>query len=238
MADLGRIGAQSYSFRKFSLEGALDQLALLGLDTMEFCGVHIPADPAHPLLGNAAALLQARGVRVPCYGVEGFTADAAANRRLFELGRALGVAFLTADPAPEAFDSLEELVDEFGIGIAIHNHGPGARYDRAADTLRAVAGRHPRIGACVDTGHCVRSGERPADVIAALGPRVLSVHLKDWKAGGAETILGEGDADLPAVAAALRAAGFCGPVIMEYENSPDAPVADMCKGLDHWKQFI
>jgi sugar phosphate isomerase/epimerase len=238
MADLGRIGAQSYSFRKFNFEGALDQLEALGLRVMEFCAVHFPADPADPGFGRVLETLRARGVLVPSFGVEGFTADRAANRRKFELGRALGVECLTADPEPGAFCHLEELVDEFGIRIAIHNHGPGARYDKAADTLRAVDGRHPFIGACVDTGHCVRSGERPADVIAALGPRVLSVHLKDWKTGGEETILGEGDADLPGVATALRAAGFSGPVIMEYENSPDGPVADMRKGLELWNRLI
>ena len=238
MADLGRIGAQSYSFRKFGFGGALDQLEALGLRIMEFCSVHFPADPADPGFGKVLETLHARGVRVPCFGVEGFTADRAANRRKFELGRALGVEFLTADPEPGAFDNLEELVDEFGIGIAIHNHGPGARYDKAEDTLHAVAGRHPLIGACVDTGHCLRSGERPADVIGALGARVLSVHLKDWKVGGEEAILGEGDADLPRVAAALRAVEFSGPVIMEYENSPEGPVPDMRKGLELWNRLI
>ncbi len=238
MADLGRIGAQSYSFRKFSFEGALDQLEVLGLSIMEFCAVHFPADPADPGFGKVLETLRARAVTVPCFGVEGFTADRAANRRLFELGRALGVECLTADPAPEAFDHLEELVDEFGIRIAIHNHGPGARYDKAADTLRAVEGRHPFIGACVDTGHSLRSGERPSDVVAALGARVHSVHLKDWKIGGEESILGEGDADLPSVAQALRAAHFAGPVIMEYENSPEAPVPDMRKGLELWNRLI
>ena len=238
MADLGRIGAQSYSFRKFSFEGAVDQLEALGLHIMEFCSVHFPADPADPGFGKVLDTLHARRVTVPCFGVEGFTADCAANRRKFELGRALAVECLTADPGPDAFDSLEELVDEFGIRIAIHNHGPGARYDKAADTLRAVEGRHPFIGACVDTGHCLRSGERPADVIAALGARVLSVHLKDWKIGGEETILGEGDADLPGVAAALRAMDFSGPVIMEYENSPEGPVPDMRKGLELWNRLM
>ena len=238
MADLGRIGAQSYSFRKFSFEAALDQLEALGLHIMEFCSVHFPADPEDPGFGKVLDTLRARGVMVPCFGVEGFTADRAANRRKFELGRALGVEFLTADPEPGAFDNLEELVDEFGIGVAIHNHGPGARYDKAEDTLRNVAGRHPLIGACVDTGHCLRSGERPADAIKALGARVLSVHLKDWKVGGEETILGEGDADLPRVAQALRAADFSGPVIMEYENCPEGPVPDMRKGLELWNRLI
>ncbi len=238
MANLGRIGAQSYSFRRFSFEGSLDQLEALGLRIMEFCSVHFPADPADPGFEKVLATLRARGVLVPCFGVEGFTADRAANRRKFELGRALGVECLTADPEPEAFDSLEELVDEFGIRIAIHNHGPGARYDKAADTLRAVEGRHPFIGACVDTGHCLRSGERPSEVIGALDARVLSVHLKDWKIGGAETILGEGDADLPGVAETLRAVDFSGPIIMEYENSPEGPVPDMRRGLTLWNQLM
>ena len=238
MADLGRIGAQSYSFRKFSFDRAIDQLEALGLHIMEFCAVHFPANPDDPGLGKVLGTLRARGVLVPCFGVEGFSADHAANRRKFELGRALGVECLTADPEPEAFDSLEELVDEFGIRVAIHNHGPGARYDKAEDTLRAVEGRHPFIGACVDTGHCLRSGERPAEVVEKLGARVLSMHLKDWKIGGEETVLGEGDADLPGVALALRAIDFSGPVIMEYENSPEAPVPDMRKGLELWNRLI
>ena len=56
--------------------------------------------------------------------------------------------------------------------------------------------------------------------------------------GGDETVLGEGDADLRSVAEALRAIDFSGPVIMEYENSPEAPVADMRKGLELWNKLI
>jgi len=84
----------------------------------------------------------------------------------------------------------------------------------------------------------VRSGERPAEVIGALGVRVISVHLKDWKTGGGETVLGGGDAELAAVAAALRAVDFSGPVVMEYENSPEAPVPEMRQGLHLWKRLI
>ena len=32
-------------------------------------------------------------------------------------------------------------------------------------TLNAVRGRHPLIGACLDTGHALRSGEMPHEVI-------------------------------------------------------------------------
>lgn len=228
------MGAQSYSFRKFSFEDSIQCLKNLGLRDMEFCGAHFPCDATHERFDYVKQTIARAGIRVPCYGVEGFGGDAAANRRKFEFAKALGVQVLTADPAPEAFDDLEVLCGEFNVRIAIHNHGPGARYDKVDDTLRAVAGRSALIGACVDTGHSIRSGEKPHEVIKALGSRVISLHLKDWVHGGKEQIIGEGDMDLAAVARELKAIRFAGPIMMEYEESPDNPVPDMKKGWANW----
>lgn len=236
--DVFPLGCQSYSFRKFNFEDSIKQLKKLDLDIMEFCGVHFPADAAAEGFPKVKATLADKAVKAPCFGVEGYGADAAANRGKFEFAKALGVSILTADPAPEAFDNLEQLCEEFQIKIAIHNHGPRARYDKVADTLKAVEGRHAFIGACVDTGHSIRSAEKPHEVIKALGSRVISVHLKDWKTGGEEQILGEGDMDLLAVAKALFEIKFKGPVIMEYENSPDNPVPDMKKGMANWRRAV
>lgn len=233
-----RVGAQSYSFRKFGFDDAIRRLKELGLEQMEFCRVHFPPDPDLRDLPRIKATLAAEGVRVPCYGVEGFGADAEANRRLFEFAQSLGATVITADPAPESFDDLDRLCEEFAIAVAIHNHGPGARYDKVEDTLKAVKDHSPLIGACVDTGHYLRSNEMPHDVIDALGARVISLHLKDWKIGGNETILGEGDLDLVAVVRRLKAIGFTGPIMMEYEESPDSPVDDMRRGLEHWNHAV
>ena len=231
-------GAQSFSFRNFDLAGAIACLKQLGADTMEFCAVHFPPDAEDAGFAEVRRLLAEQDVQVSCFGVESFTVDAAANRKKFEFARALGVQVLTADPTPEAFDNLEALVDEFQIKIAIHNHGPGARYDNVEDTLRAVKGRHPFLGACADTGHYLRSNELPQEVIRRLGDRLLSLHLKDWTLGGKEQILGEGDLDLSAVASALLETGFTGPIVMEYEESPENPVPDMKTGLANWRAAV
>lgn len=233
-----RLGAQSYSFRTFDFAGSLECLKGLGLSMMEFCNVHIPPDAAAAGFFSMKQRLAAAGVRVACFGVEGFTADAAANRKKFEFAKALGVEVLTADPTPDAFDNLDELCEEFQIKIGIHNHGPGARYDGVRDTLKAVQGRHPFIGACVDTGHVIRSGEAPHEVIEQLGARVHSLHLKDWRCGGEEQILGEGDLDLRKVAQAAKAIGFDGPVVMEYELEPREPVTGMRKGMENWLRAV
>ncbi|MCX5757123.1 MAG: sugar phosphate isomerase/epimerase [Candidatus Hydrogenedentes bacterium] len=229
-----RTGAQSYSFRSFDFEGSIRCLKELGVPYIEYCSVHFPCDAADEGFAHVKQRLHAEGVQTLCFGVEGFGPDAAANRKKFELAKALGIEALSADPTPDSFDNLGKLTEEFGIKIAIHNHGPNARYDKVADTLNAVKGHSPLIGACVDTGHAVRSGEKPHEVIEQLGARVLSLHLKDWKFGGEEQILGEGDMDMVAVARALDALGFNGPVVMEYENSPENPVPEMKIGLDNW----
>lgn len=229
------MGAQSYSFRNFSFEDSIKCLKQLGLMDMEFCGVHFKPDASAPEFARVKETVAREGIRVPCFGVEHYTEDFATNRRKFEFAKALGVQVLTADPTPDSLDNLEELCEEFGIKIAIHNHGPRARYDKVADTLSAVKGRSPLIGACIDTGHVIRSGEKPQDAIEALGDRVLSLHLKDWGAEG-EVIIGEGDMDVDAVARALKSVGFDGPLVMEYEESPDNPVPDMKKSWDNWQQ--
>ncbi len=236
-ADLSKIGAQSYSFRHFDTAGAIHCLDELGLGFMEFCAVHFPPDANDPGLAAVKGLISEHKIQVPCYGVESYTEDAALNRRKFEFAKALGVEILTADPTPEAFESLDVLCEEFQIKIAIHNHGPKARYDRVEDTLNAINGHHPFIGACVDTGHSIRSGEAPHEVILALGDRVHSVHLKDWTFDSDETILGEGDMDMQRVAEALKEIGFNGPIMMEYELDVENPVPGMIRGMQHWREI-
>jgi len=230
------MGSQSYSFRKFDLNGALACLQELGLNQMEFCGVHFPADKDAEGFAGVKAAIEAAGIAVPCYGVEEFTADEAANRKKFEFAKALGIGILTANPTADSFDGLDDLCEEYQIKIAIHNHGPGARYDKVSDTLAAVGGHSPLIGACLDTGHCIRSGEKPHETIEALGDRLISMHLKDWIHGGAEQIIGKGDLDLAAVVKGLKALGFTGPIMMEYEESPDNPVPDMKVGWENWQK--
>ncbi|MCP4642529.1 MAG: sugar phosphate isomerase/epimerase [bacterium] len=228
------MGAQSFSYRNFDLAGAIRCLKETGLNDMEFCAVHFKPDKDDPEFAQVQTALAESGINVPCFGVEGFGPDAAANRTKFAFAKALGIQVLTADPTPDSFGNLDALTEEFGVKIAIHNHGPGARYDKVDDVLTAVEGHSPMIGACADTGHYLRSSEQPHEVIEKLGDRLISLHLKDWKIGGDEQILGNGDMDLVAVAKALKTVGFSGPIVMEYEESPDNPVEDMKQGWANW----
>lgn len=232
-----RMGSQSYSFRNFKNPAdAIAKLKELGLSTMEFCSAHFKPDATDPGFAKIKELIVSSGITVPIYGVEGFGKDEAVNRKKFEFAKALGLEMMSADIEKDAFDSVDKLCHEYNIKLAIHNHGPGARYDKVADTLNAIKNASNMIGACVDTGHVIRSGEKPHEVVKALGDRVLSMHLKDWKHGGREQTVGEGDLDLIALAKELKALRFAGPIMLEYEDHPDDPVPYMKKGLENWQK--
>ncbi len=172
------------------------------------------------------------GMSISAHGVNRLTKDAAANRQVFEFAKALGIPTITADPDPDSFDNLDELVKEFDIRVAIHNHGPGHRYNKAVDVLNAIEGHDVRIGACADLGHYIRSGQRATEVIRLLEGRLYGIHLKDFAEMKKKTkgvILGKGHLDVEGVFLALKATDFPadGAISLEYEENPKDPIEDI-----------
>jgi sugar phosphate isomerase/epimerase len=231
-ADRPNLGIQLYSLRGYTVDEALQHARDLGLRFVEF----YPG--MFPMTDDAAAIAAMKkkvadlGLTTSAYGVVGFTKDADANRRMFTFAKAAGIGTLGADPDPESFASLDELVKEFDIRIAIHNHGPTHRYNKAIDVLQAIEKHDPRIGACADLGHYLRSGQKPTEVIRLLAGRLYGIHLKDFADMQDQTrgvILGRGHIDVPAVFAALEQAKFPadGALSIEYEEHPENPLEDL-----------
>ena len=232
------MGCQSYSFRSFSFEDAIGELKKTGLNNLEVFSGHMPPASEHENFAATKKMVDASGINVLSFGVENFTKDEEASRVKFDFAKAMGIEVLTANPMKNAFNSLDKLTQEYGIAIAIHNHGPGAKYDGVMDTLEVVKDMNPLIGACVDTGHVIRSGEKPHEVLEALGDRVISMHLKDWVHGEEEQILGEGDMDLIEVAKVLKKINFAGPLMLEFELFDKNPAPGIIKGLENWQKAI
>lgn len=237
------IGIQSYSLRKFDLTEALRHIQGLGLHYVEFYGKHFDPASSAEQIADMKSLLAKTRLKINAHGVHGFTKDHAANRRLFEFAKAAGFRNLTADPAPDSFDSLEKLVEEFGIRIAIHNHGPGHRYDGLESVQKALKDRHKLIGACIDTGHVLRSAEDPVKWINELGPRVFALHIKDvaeQKARTHDVVIGKGHLDVAGMFRGLKKIGFPadGSLSIEYESNPDNPVADIAECLGVAREVI
>lgn len=220
-----KMGIQSYSLRNYGFEDALDLTRDLGLKYWESYSAHIPTVRAKA----EAHLREAteRGVVVAGFGVVGFGKDMDANRKTFEFGKALGIQYFSADPDPDAFDSLDKLVAEYGIAVGIHNHGPGHRYDTIKVIQEAIQDHHELIGCCIDTGHFLRSEEDPVEAVEAFDTRIYGVHLKDVKDAKVFTVLGQGDLRTAALLKALadREYRYC--LALEYEEHPESPMDEI-----------
>lgn len=226
------IGIQSYSLRNFPADVAIQYAADLGFKSIEFYSGQYPLDSSPEKHSEMKQKLASLGLKCFAHGVNGFGKDHEANRKIFQFAKAAGLKNITADPHPDSFESLDKLVAEYDIRIAIHNHGPTHRYNKVVDVLNAVKDHDPRIGACADLGHYIRSGEDPVQVIRSLGNRLYGIHLKDFAEKQDKTkgvILGKGHLDVVGVFRALKAVNFPidGALSLEYEENPKDPIADI-----------
>jgi sugar phosphate isomerase/epimerase len=226
------MGMQSYSLRHYKVDEALKHIQALGLHHVEFFGSHLSPEAGPDDIAAMRRTLRRMEIAMSSHGVNHFSKDHEKNRKVFEFADRAGLRNISADPDPDAFDSLDKLVAEFGIRIAIHNHGPGARYASISDVKRAVEGHHKWIGACADLGHFIRSGEDPVKAITELGDRLYGVHLKDFadaKADARGVILGKGRLDVVETFRALRKVRFPadGALSLEYEEKEADPIADI-----------
>jgi inosose dehydratase len=227
-----KMGLQSYSLRGLKTDGhadldkALAATKGLGLHYWESYTAHVPMNDPKALEAARRALSEA-GVALAGYGVVHMGTDADANRRMFEFAKSLGLEYMSADIEPGAFDAVDKLVEEFGVAVGIHNHGPGHRYAKIETISDAIKDHHQKIGCCIDTGHFLRSRIDPVDAAEAFAGRTYGVHLKDVKDAKTFTVLGKGDlrtVDLLKVLAKNKYK-YC--LAIEYEESEDDPVADI-----------
>jgi len=230
-----KLGLQSYSLRGLKEGGRADlQKALLatrelGLHFWEAYPAHFPRSENAADIKHCQDLMAAQGVTLAGYGVVPLGKDAAADSRMFEFAKALGVPYLSADPdpAPASLDAIDKLIEKYDIAVGIHNHGPGHRYAKIDTLASIIKDHHPKFGVCIDTGHFLRSREDPVDAVAAFGNRVYGVHLKDVKNAETFTILGQGDLRTLDLLKALAKNKYSYLVAIEYEESEDNPIADI-----------
>lgn len=233
-----KLGAQSYTFRDFDLEPTLKRMKSLGLRYVELFQKHAPLNSSPRQIEAILRLCKEYDVTPVAWGVQGFSKDTDANRKVFEFGKALGIKMFSASPAKDAFDSLDKLCEEYKIAIGIHPHGPVGKdkldqWYSAEIILKAVKGHHPLIGSCLDTGHLIRAAQLgknldPVQQIRLMGKRNHGLHLKDHdNQHHTDVVFGKGVLDVPAVLKALREVEFKGAISIEYEANPRDPDKDV-----------
>jgi sugar phosphate isomerase/epimerase len=160
----------------------------------------------------------------------------------FAYARAGGMEVIIGVPGHELLGRAERKVRETGIELAVHNHGPGDLiYPTPASILDRVKNLDPRIGVCLDIGHCQRSGIDPSEAAVACGARLLDVHLKDVTAptkDGGPVEAGRGVIDLPRFLRTLAAMDYRGTAAFEYEKDGRDPLPGLAESVGYVRGIL
>ncbi|MES1222211.1 MAG: sugar phosphate isomerase/epimerase [Bacteroidota bacterium] len=232
-----KLGVQMWTFHYFPFVTALEKADSTGIK-------YIEAFPGQELGGGMKGefgikmddstkakikqLLAAKGIHIVAMGV--ITPSSIDEwKKYFDLAKEFGLSYITAEPKKDQWNQVDSLAGVYGIKIAIHDHPKPNMYWSPDSVLAAIQG-HPNIGSCADVGHWSRNGLNPVDCIKKLAGHIYGVHLKDIKefnkTDAADTVVGKGINDFPAIFQALKDAGFSGMLSIEqesnwYNNVPD-----------------
>ena len=137
--------------------------------------------------------------------------------------------FVVGEPPESLLDTIEDLTDQYGIDLALHNHPKPSHYWNPETGLAALKGRSNRMGFCCDTGHWCRCGLDPVETLRKVGPRVKTFHLKDLDAFGVreakDVVWGQGKGRIAEILTEVKTLGIDKPYFgIEWERNPSEPL--------------
>jgi inosose dehydratase len=234
------LGIQSYCLREFKDNvKAAAMVRECGLTAIEIWRGHVDFQKPE---GFPAALKAYRdaGVKIISTGVNLITGDEKEARTLFEFSKAAGTDVMSIDFKLEGLDEAigvaERLSDEYGVKLAVHNHG-GRHWLGTQEALRWLFNRtSKRIGLNLDTAWAVDARQDPVAMADEFGDRLYIVHLKDFTYKPDRTqvdvVVGTGCVSLPKMKAVLEKVCFAGYSIVEYEGDAKDPVPSLKKCIE------
>ncbi len=249
-----KLGAQAYTFNRFTFFEALDKIDSCGLKFVEAypeqeIGGGIPGKMDYHMdvtvRGKVLKKLKDKGITLFAYGV--VSPDGEENwRKLFEFVKAIGAKTITSEPSEKDLPIVSRLCDQYEINVAIHNHPFPKHYWNPDSTLSAIKGQSARVGVCADVGHWTRSGLNAVECLKILQGHVLQLHMKDlnYKQGpddGAEdrdVHWGTGIVNVRGVIDELKRQHFQGMLSVEYERNWDNNVPDVIASVQYFRKAL
>lgn len=241
------IGAQAYTFNRFSAFEAIEKTAAAGGKVIEFYpgqklnleepSVKWDHNASDEIIQKVKDKLAKHHVLAVNYGVVGIPNDETGARQIFEFAKKLNLYAITTESV-DSMDLIEKLVKEYDIRVAFHNHprranNPNYKVWDPKYILSVVKDRDARIGACADTGHWVSSEVDPLEAVKLLRGRVISSHMKDRNIvgmpGNHDVPFGTGVGKITAVLDELKHQGFEGNISIEYEYNWENSVPDVAQ---------
>jgi sugar phosphate isomerase/epimerase len=237
-----QIGVQSYCYKEFDNATIAEQLSLMGISAIELCSRHLDVNDSNQM-EETLQLYRRRNISVLSFGINRFENNESKIRPYFEFAKKVNIAVLGASVVPEAFELVERLCREYGVRLAIHNHGRKDKRYGTVDQLEEVLNKTSDwIGLCLDTGWLIDVGADPILTVKKFSGRVYGLHLKDFtyneEGERHEAVLGQGLLKLPDFLAALESVGYNGYASIEFEGEPSNPSPKIGQCIASLKQAL
>lgn len=232
-----KLGIQSYMLSRLDFDQMVEFAKKHEIKQLQLFSRHLgPQSPPEEIAKRKQQLADA-GLVAYTFGVANTSPDKEENRKLFEFAKTMGMKLIIVEPREfSILDNLEELVKEYDIRIAIHNHGIKTLYGNPAVVKSLLNGRDPRMGVCLDAGWIASARFNPAHVFQDYQGRVFDIHLKDKKVSASEngdvavdTFIGEGDAKLDQLLKVAAEAGYDGVYALESDAGYSDPTEHIAK---------
>ncbi len=211
-----KLGLQTWTCRNMEFDQVVEFAVKHGIKQVQFIAKHLDPKGTKEESLRKKAILDAKGLTAYTFGVNGTSMNKEENRKLFEFAKLMGIKVIIVEPkSMDEWDNLEQLVKEYDIKLAIHNHGTGTVYGDPATVKKVLAARDPRIGVCLDIGWVTAAGFNAAEVFRGYGDRVFDMHLKDKRMEAAAPAPATPAADAPGGKKGAKKAA--GPVVLDVE---------------------
>jgi len=245
-----QLSVQSYTFHLFTAIEALDKTAELGVKFIEIYpgqrmgegfndavfGYQLNEEQRETLKKEA----QSRDVKIISSGV--WTAQKEEWEAIFSFAKYMEMEFISAEPAREDWDLVEQLAEKYQVKVAVHNHPSENSYWKPEILLNSIEGRSSLLGACVDVGHYKRMGLEPVPSLKRLEGKIISLHFKDIAPKGEEETLeyviwGEGILNVEKMMEELKRQNFKGYFTIEYEADWENNVPNIKESIEYFNKI-
>lgn len=240
-----RLAVQCWTFNRYTFYEAIDKASAMGLRWIEAYpnqalskdhpGIKFGHEMPVEYRAKVKEKLRSAGVTLVNYGVVGLSKNESFDRKIFDFAKDMGIETIVSEPPAEAFDVIDRLCNEYRIHVAVHNHPKPTRYWNPENVLRVLQGRSSWIGACADTGHWVRSGLDPVQMLKKYKGRIVSLHFKEID-DGHDVVWGTGAARVKPLLEELDRQNFKGVFSIEYEHNWENSMPEIRKCIEYFEE--
>ena len=245
------IGVQSYTFRKFTIEGMIAEMQKVGLSSVEPWNGHLdPMKTSEAEFKAVKKKFDDAGIHVSAYCVN-FPKDSSDEHldRGYNGALLMGTKVMTASVQKSIVPRLDQWSQKYKIKMGLHNHWFGEEwykgdrtqeYETPDDFLNLFKTTSKYMNANLDVGHFSAAGYDPVAFLRQHHDRIVSLHVKDRDKDAKRTNrrFGQGATPVTEVMRVCKEIKFKYAANLEYEIEEDHPTAGLRDAFEYVKRAL